>query len=89
MKPRKLLLRIQTNRANVSFTDFERLVFAFGFVKDRQSGSHRIYRHGLLPDARLNLQPVRGEVKPYQIGQFLKLVEEYNLQLDDHQDSQD
>jgi hypothetical protein len=46
------------------------------------SGSHYIYAH---PDVRelVNLQNDRGKAKPYQIRQFLKLVEEYNLQLED------
>lgn len=61
-----------------------RLVEAFGFVLDRHSGtSHRIYKHSRFPDARLNLQPVAGEAKSYQIRQFLKLIEEYNLLIDD------
>jgi hypothetical protein len=29
----------------------------------------------------LNLQEVRGKAKPYQIRQFLRLVEKYNLEL--------
>ena len=29
----------------------------------------------------LSLQPRRGEAKPYQIRQFLALVEQYNLRL--------
>jgi hypothetical protein len=31
----------------------------------------------------LNIQAHRGEAKPYQIRQFLDLVERYNLQLED------
>jgi hypothetical protein len=31
----------------------------------------------------LNLQAVGGEAKPYQIRQFLRLVERYNLRLED------
>ena len=31
----------------------------------------------------INLQEVDGEVKPYQIRQFLRLVERYNLRLED------
>lgn len=84
MNPRRLLARLQFSQANVRFAEFERLVFAFGFVLDRHSGtSHRIYKHPRFPDARLNLQPVKGEAKPYQVKQFLTLVEEYNLSLDD------
>jgi predicted RNA binding protein YcfA (HicA-like mRNA interferase family) len=50
----------------------------FGFQLLRSSGSHRIFSH---PDVNelLNLQEVRGEVKPYQIRQFLRLVEWYPL----------
>jgi hypothetical protein len=28
------------------------------------------------------LQPVRGEAKPYQIRQFLRLVQRYNFRLE-------
>jgi hypothetical protein len=31
----------------------------------------------------LNLQDVHGKAKPYQIRQFLKLVEKYNLEMDE------
>jgi len=31
----------------------------------------------------LNLQDVRGEAKPYQIRQLMKLVERYNLKLEE------
>ena len=31
----------------------------------------------------VNLQEVKGQAKPYQIRQFLKLVERYNLKLED------
>jgi hypothetical protein len=34
---------------------------------------------------QVNLQEVRGEAKPYQIRQFLRLVERYNLQLGDEE----
>jgi len=31
----------------------------------------------------INIQSVSGEAKPYQIRQFLRLVERYNLKLED------
>lgn len=67
---------------NVGFKDFRRLVEAFGFQRMRTSGSHVVYSH---PDVaeNLNLQPHRDEAKPYQIRQFLALVEQYNLELGD------
>ena len=30
----------------------------------------------------INLQEVRGKAKPYQIRQFLRIVERHNLQLE-------
>lgn len=58
-----------------------KLVESFGFRQARFSGSHHIFTH---PDIRelLNLQDVKGKAKPYQIGQFLKLVEKYDLRMD-------
>jgi len=45
-------------------------------------GSHHIFVHGELSEL-LNLQNVGGEAKPYQIRQFLRLVERYNLIMED------
>jgi hypothetical protein len=59
-----------------------RLVEAFGFHLSRVSGSHHIFAHPKVPEL-VNLQEVHGEAKPYQIGQFLRLVERYNLKLED------
>ncbi len=82
MKPRKVLEEILGGSRNVRFADMQALVEAFGFTLTRVSGSHHIFAH---PDVRelVNLQEVGGQAKPYQIRQFLKLVEEYNLVLED------
>jgi predicted RNA binding protein YcfA (HicA-like mRNA interferase family) len=58
------------------------MVEGFGFRLVRTSGSHHIFAH---PDVAelVNLQDVKGEAKPYQIRQFLRLVEKYNLKLED------
>jgi hypothetical protein len=69
---------------NVRFGDFVDLVEAFGFHLDRRSGSHHIYIHPDVPEF-LNLQDVRGEAKPYQVRQFLKLVERYDLRMEESQ----
>jgi hypothetical protein len=34
----------------------------------------------------INIQEVGGKTKPYQIRQFLKLVERYNLRLEEGND---
>jgi hypothetical protein len=83
--PRRLLTRIvRGDLANVSLSDMRRLVEGFGFELRRTSGSHHVFVH---PDVRelLNLQDVRGQAKPYQIRQFLRLVERYALSLEDEE----
>ena len=67
---------------NVSYSDFVELVLAFGFVYARKRGSHRYYHHHAIPK-RLDLQPLKGEAKPYQIRQFLDTIREYGLTMED------
>jgi len=76
----KLYRRVTNNQRNVLFTDLLRLVSAFGYEADRTTGSHRIYRHPIAR-TKLNLQPAGKEAKPYQVRQFLRQVERYNLRL--------
>jgi len=57
-------------------------MLAFGFELRRTSGSHHVFMH-LAVRELLNLQEVRGQAKPYQIRQFLRLVERYALTMDD------
>ncbi|HVC57446.1 MAG TPA: type II toxin-antitoxin system HicA family toxin [Stellaceae bacterium] len=72
------------DRRNVAFGEFCRLVEAFGFTLRRVSGSHHIYRHRDSPRP-LSLQPYDGEAKPYQIVQFLEIVEECGLTMERRQ----
>jgi hypothetical protein len=57
------------------------LVEAFGFRRLRTSGSHHIFGRAGIHE-QLNLQDVKGKAKPYQIRQFLAIVERYNLELE-------
>jgi predicted RNA binding protein YcfA (HicA-like mRNA interferase family) len=77
-KLEKLLKKIQGESKNVRFSDFLGLVEAFGFQLARINGSHHIFQHPAISE-QLNLQNKNGQAKPYQIKQFLRLVEEYNL----------
>jgi predicted RNA binding protein YcfA (HicA-like mRNA interferase family) len=80
MSPRKTLQKILSGSRNVRFQDMAGLIEAFGFRHVRASGSHFIFNH---PGVRelINIQNVGGQAKPYQVRQFMKLVEKYNLQL--------
>jgi len=68
--------------ANVSFADMRRLVEAFGFELRRTSGSHHVFVHRDVREL-VNLQDVRGQAKPYQVRQFVRLVERYALGMED------
>jgi predicted RNA binding protein YcfA (HicA-like mRNA interferase family) len=83
MNRRKLLKRLSSGSVqNTSFSDFTNLVEGLGFRLSRVSGSHHIFVHPDVPEL-VNLQDVRGEAKPYQIRQLMKLVEKYNLKLEE------
>ncbi|WP_449244252.1 type II toxin-antitoxin system HicA family toxin [Desulfobacca acetoxidans] len=81
---RKLLLRrlAQGHLQNLGFADLRHLAEGFGFRLLRVSGSHHIFGHSDCPEL-VNLQNVGGQAKPYQIRQFLRLVERYNIMLED------
>lgn len=82
VKASSLFASLITTRGATKFSDFERVLLAFGFRHDRTKGSHRIYIHPDVPRP-LSVQPRGGEAKPYQIRQFLDMVEEYGLTLSD------
>ena len=82
MNKRKLLQKILDGSKNVRFQDMVALAQAFGFRLARVQGGHHIFTHPGIPEL-VNLQNVHGQAKPYQMKQFLKLVERYNLMLEE------
>ena len=82
MKRRQLMRKLLSGSKNVSFADFVACAEAFGFVLSRVSGSHHIFVHAEIPEL-INLQNVKGKAKPYQIRQFLQIIERYNLKMED------
>jgi predicted RNA binding protein YcfA (HicA-like mRNA interferase family) len=82
MKKRKLLQKLISGSKNVRFSEAVTCVEAFGFKLYRTKGSHHIFINSVIPEL-INLQNVNGKAKPYQIRQFLKIVEKYNLQMED------
>lgn len=84
VRKHKLYQRIVNNPQNIKFDQLISVVEAFGFVLDRIKGSHHTYKHPDVTERFLLLQPDKnGEAKPYQIRQFLSLIEEYNLRMRD------
>ncbi|MBX9859529.1 MAG: type II toxin-antitoxin system HicA family toxin [Sphingomonas sp.] len=82
-KAAKLFAWIVANpRAAMSFRDFERILLALGFTHVRTSGSHRAYHHVAI-NKTLIIQPRGKDAKPYQVQQFLDMVEAFDLTLED------
>ena len=76
----QLLRRLLSGSRNIRFADVVACAEAFGFQLSRVSGSHHIYVHPATLEL-VNLQNVKGQAKPYQVGQLLRLIERYDLQL--------
>jgi HicA-like toxin of HicAB toxin-antitoxin system len=81
MDKRKLLQRLERGAvSNVAFSDLCSLAEGLGFELLRVSGSHHVFVHPEVPEL-INLQAMRGQAKPYQVRQFIRLVERYDLSL--------
>jgi predicted RNA binding protein YcfA (HicA-like mRNA interferase family) len=80
MNKRKLLKKALAGSKNIRFSDMVKLIEAFGFRLGRVSGGHHIFEHPDVPEL-VNIQNRKGKAKPYQVRQFLELVEQYNLEL--------
>lgn len=76
----KLYAQLLANRTSMRFRDFRRILEAFGFTLDRINGSHHIFKHPAVSRA-LSIQPRGDKAKPYQIEQFLDIVEEFGLKI--------
>jgi hypothetical protein len=82
MKRRKLLQKVLSGSGNVCFAELVAVAEAFGFRMARIRGSHHIFTHEAIPEL-LNLQDYKGKAKSYQIRQFLALVEQYDLEMEE------
>lgn len=81
-KKQKLLAKVRSGSKNIAFEDMVALMQAFGFRLDRVAGSHQIFVHPEVAES-LNLQNSKGKAKPYQLKQFLQLIDQYGLTLGD------
>ena len=79
---RRLLQKLLSGSRNIRFAEAIACAEAFGFRLSRMNGSHHIYVHANVSEL-LNLQNVNGQAKPYQVKQLLRLIERYNLQMED------
>jgi len=88
VKKRKLFDKMLNSPQNIRFDEFIILLQAFGFISSRIKGSHHIFTRDDIMET-LSIQPTKqGKAKPYQIRQFIKLIEQYAFQLDEEQDEE-
>jgi len=81
MDRKKRLEELKANPKKVRFTRLCQIAEAFGFKTRKGTGSHRVYfRDGICE--LLNFQNEDGWAKAYQVRQFIKIIEKYNLQED-------
>ena len=77
-KKKEIYERFKQNPKNVRFDDLCKSAELFGFSFKGGKGSHRIYiKNGI--KEMLNFQNVKGKAKPYQVKQFLNIVDKYGL----------
>ena len=70
--------RFKSNPANVSFKELCRAAELLGFKLRGGKSSHRIFlKEGVRE--MLNFQDVKGKAKPYQVKQFINVIEKYGL----------
>ena len=83
VKPAKLYAQLLVaQQGTISFRGFERLLLAFGFEPVRQKGSHKSYKH-VKAQRMLVVQPRGNDAKDYQVRQFLDMVQEHGLTIED------
>jgi len=78
MSKKEIYKKFKENPKNVRFEELCKAAELFGFKLRGGKGSHRIFvRKGIRE--MLNFQNVGGEAKPYQVSQFIRIIEKYNL----------
>ena len=70
--------KIKKSPTNIRFEEICEIAEEFEFHFKGGKGSHRIFvRRGI--KEMLNFQNDKGMAKPYQVKQFIKVIEKYNL----------
>ena len=85
MQKKKSFNEIKKNPKNVRFHTLCKVTESFGFVCRGGKGSHRVYiRRGC--KEILNFQNINGKAKPYQVRQFIKIIEKYSLMEEENEE---
>ena len=89
VKKQKLLEKMINSPKNIRFEELVLLLEAFGFIHDRVRGSHHIFVRDDIIEILSIQSSKNGKAKPYQIRQFIRLIEQYALKLnEENEDSE-
>jgi predicted RNA binding protein YcfA (HicA-like mRNA interferase family) len=69
---------LKENPKNIRFEEFFNIIISFGFSFKGGKGSHRVFAREGIPTI-MTIQNCEGKAKPYQVRQFCKIIELYNL----------
>jgi hypothetical protein len=69
----KLLEKAIKSPQNLKYKEFETLLGHNGYVKERQTGSHAMWR--AIGKPRMCIQNDRGKAKIYQVKEFLEAID--------------
>lgn len=58
------------------------LIESLGFQYHRTKGSHQVFKHPRT-GVELNVQPDRGQAKPYQVRDLAQMIKMHGLRLED------
>lgn len=78
MNRKEVYQKLKKNPKKVRFEELCRAAELFGFEFRGGSGSHRVFARVGVREI-LNFQEVKGKAKPYQVRQFIRIIENYNL----------
>jgi len=78
MDKRELLEELKANPKKIRFARVCQIAEVFGFQIRKGPGSHRVYFRDGVREI-LNFQNEGGWAKPYQVRQFIKIIEKYEL----------
>lgn len=78
MNKQEIYEKLKRAPNNISYDDITGCVNDFGFRYKGGAGSHRVFVKDGVREI-LTLQNINGKAKPYQVRQFIKIIEKYQL----------
>jgi hypothetical protein len=78
MDKKEAYKKIKNSSNNIRFKEICYIAELFGFIYRGGAGSHTVFKRNDISE-KLNFQNDNGKAKPYQVRQFVKIIEKYNL----------